>query len=126
TRLADWPGGDTNAGRMVGAHRDGVTAGPGINDNGSGSAAILETALTVARTGHRPDRHLRFAWWGAEELGLIGSTYYVNNLSSAERSRIGGYLNFDMIGSPKAGYFAHYGAGSSGSGDPAGSAALER
>ena len=124
--LADWPGGDTNDVLMVGGHLDGVTAGPGINDNGSGSAAILETALTVARTGHRPDRHLRFAWWGAEELGLIGSTYYVNNLSSAERSRIGGYLNFDMIGSPNAGYFAYDGDGSSGSGGPAGSAEIER
>ncbi|XRQ10393.1 M28 family metallopeptidase [Actinomadura welshii] len=124
--LADWPGGDTGDTLMVGGHLDGVTAGPGINDNGSGSAAILETALAVARTGHQPDRHLRFAWWGAEELGLIGSTYYVNNLSSAERSAIGGYLNFDMVGSPNAGYFAYDGDGSSGSGGPAGSAEIER
>ncbi|TDC54450.1 M20/M25/M40 family metallo-hydrolase [Actinomadura sp. KC345] len=124
--LADWPGGDTNDTLMIGGHLDGVTAGPGINDNGSGSAAILETALAVARAGLQPDRHLRFAWWGAEELGLIGSTYYVNNLSSAERSRIGGYLNFDMVGSPNAGYFAYDGDGSSGSGGPAGSAEIER
>ncbi|WP_207947134.1 M28 family metallopeptidase [Actinomadura sp. 7K507] len=124
--LADWPGGDTNDTLMVGGHLDGVTAGPGINDNGSGSAAILETALAVARADHQPGRHLRFAWWGAEELGLIGSTYYVNNLSSAERSRIGGYLNFDMVGSPNAGYFAYDGDGSSGSGGPAGSAEIEQ
>ncbi|TDE16111.1 M28 family metallopeptidase [Actinomadura sp. 6K520] len=124
--IADWPGGDTNDTLMVGGHLDGVTAGPGINDNGSGSAAILETALAVARTGYQPDRHLRFAWWGAEELGLIGSTHYVNNLSSSERSRIGGYLNFDMVGSPNAGYFAYDGDGSSGSGGPAGSAEIER
>ncbi|MFG2084646.1 MULTISPECIES: M28 family peptidase [unclassified Spirillospora] len=124
--IADWPGGDTNDTLMVGGHLDGVTAGPGINDNGSGSAAILETALAVAREDYQPDRHLRFAWWGAEELGLVGSTYYVNNLSSGERSDIGGYLNFDMIGSPNPGYFAYDGDGSSGSGGPAGSAEIEQ
>ena len=124
--IADWPGGDANDTLMIGGHLDGVTAGPGINDNGSGSAAILETALAVARADHRPARHLRFAWWGAEELGLVGSTHYVNGLSSAERSRIGGYLNFDMVGSPNAGYFAYDGDGSSGNGGPAGSAEIEQ
>ncbi|NKZ02212.1 M28 family peptidase [Actinomadura latina] len=124
--IADWPGGDTGDTLMTGAHLDSVTAGPGINDNGSGSAAILETALAVARENHQPDRHLRFAWWGAEELGLVGSTYYVDNLPSSERSKITGYLNFDMVGSPNPGYFAYDGDGSSGSGGPAGSAEIER
>lgn len=68
---------------------------------------MLETALAVSRAGYQPDKHLRFAWWGAEELGLIGSKYYVNNLPSAERSKLSGYLNFDMIGSPNAGYFVY-------------------
>jgi Zn-dependent M28 family amino/carboxypeptidase len=83
---------------MAGAHLDSVTAGPGINDNGSGSAAILETALNMAKL--KPENTLRFAWWGAEELNLIGSTAYVKGLSQAERDRIAQYLNYDMIASP--------------------------
>ncbi|MGB8942499.1 MAG: M28 family metallopeptidase [Streptomyces sp.] len=105
--IADWPGGDANSVLMAGAHLDSVTAGPGINDNGSGSAGILETALAVSRAQLKPAKHLRFAWWGAEELGMIGSRYYVNNLPSAERSKVSGYLNFDMIGSPNPGYFVY-------------------
>lgn len=105
--IADWPGGDTNQVVMAGAHLDSVTSGPGINDNGSGSAAVLETALAVARSGYQPTKHLRFAWWGAEELGLVGSRYYVNNLPSTDRAKISGYLNFDMIGSPNPGYFVY-------------------
>ncbi|GHF52562.1 M28 family metallopeptidase [Streptomyces griseosporeus] len=105
--IADRPGGDPDQVIMAGSHLDSVTAGPGINDNGSGSAAILETALAVARTGYQPAKHLRFGWWGAEELGLVGSKYYVNNLSSTERAKIKGYLNFDMIASPNPGYFVY-------------------
>ncbi|MFE0101005.1 M28 family metallopeptidase [Streptomyces sp. NPDC059009] len=105
--IADWPGGDTGQTVMAGSHLDSVTSGPGINDNGSGSAAVLETALAVSREQFKPAKHLRFAWWGAEELGLVGSKYYVNNLPSSERSKISGYLNFDMIGSPNPGYFVY-------------------
>lgn len=105
--IADWPGGDTNQVVMAGSHLDSVTAGPGINDNGSGSAAVLETALAVSRAQLQPTKHLRFAWWGAEELGLVGSQYYVSHLASADRTKISGYLNFDMIGSPNPGYFVY-------------------
>ncbi|NGO78460.1 M28 family peptidase [Streptomyces sp. YC504] len=105
--IADWPGGDPNAVLMAGAHLDGVTSGPGINDNGSGSAAVLESALAVSRAQLQPTKHLRFAWWGAEELGLLGSKHYVNNLPAAERAKVSGYLNFDMIGSPNPGYFVY-------------------
>ncbi|MCB5180482.1 M28 family metallopeptidase [Streptomyces antimicrobicus] len=105
--IADWPGGDPNSVLMAGSHLDSVSSGPGINDNGSGSAAVLETALAVSRAGLQPTKHLRFGWWGAEELGLVGSKYYVNNLPSAERAKISGYLNFDMIGSPNPGYFVY-------------------
>ncbi|WP_229832913.1 M28 family peptidase, partial [Streptomyces purpureus] len=105
--IADWPGGDANQIVMAGAHLDSVSSGPGINDNASGSAAVLETALAVSRAQFKPAKHLRFAWWGAEELGLVGSRYYVNNLPSTERSKISGYLNFDMIGSSNAGYFVY-------------------
>ncbi|MBG0827502.1 M20/M25/M40 family metallo-hydrolase [Planomonospora sp. ID67723] len=127
--IADWPGGDPNDVLMVGAHLDSVSSGPGINDNGSGSAAILETALEVARQGLTPAKHLRFAWWGAEELGLRGSQYYVNNLPATERAKVKGYLNFDMVGSPNPGYFIYDGDNSDGTGSgpgPAGSAQLER
>ncbi|MGW8949762.1 M28 family metallopeptidase [Streptomyces sp. NPDC055709] len=105
--IADWPGGDANQVLMAGAHLDSVSSGPGINDNGSGSAGVLETALAVSRAQLQPAKHLRFAWWGAEELGLVGSKYYVNNLPAADRSKISGYLNFDMIGSPNPGYFVY-------------------
>ncbi|MEV7792841.1 M28 family metallopeptidase [Streptomyces sp. NPDC087512] len=105
--IADWPGGDTSKVVMAGSHLDSVTSGAGINDNGSGSAAVLESALAVARSGYQPTKHLRFAWWGAEELGLVGSRYYVGSLTSTERAKISGYLNFDMIGSPNPGYFVY-------------------
>ncbi|MEU2112367.1 M28 family metallopeptidase [Streptomyces sp. NPDC087659] len=105
--IADWPGGDPNQVLMAGAHLDSVSSGPGMNDNGSGSAGVLETALAVSRAQLQPAKHLRFAWWGAEELGLVGSRYHVNNLPAAERSKISGYLNFDMIGSPNPGYFVY-------------------
>jgi aminopeptidase S len=105
--VADWPGGDADQVVMAGSHLDSVGEGPGINDNGSGSAAILETALTVAREQYKPTKHLRFAWWGAEELGLVGSSHYVDKLPADERSKIKDYLNFDMIGSPNPGYFVY-------------------
>ncbi len=105
--IADLPGVDASDVLMAGAHLDSVGAGPGINDNGSGSAALLEVALTYAESNTTPDKHLRFAWWGAEEQGLLGSKHYVRSLSSAERAKITGYLNFDMVGSPNAGYFLY-------------------
>lgn len=105
--IADWPGGDANQVVMAGAHLDSVTAGPGINDNGSGSAAILETALAVSRAQLKPAKHLRFAWWGAEELGMVGSSNYVRSLATGDRQKISGYLNFDMVGSPNPGYFVY-------------------
>ena len=83
---------------MAGAHLDSVPAGPGINDNGSGSAALLELAQQIAKL--KPENTLRLAWWGGEESGLVGSRAYVNGLSQAERDRIALYMNYDMIGSP--------------------------
>ena len=83
---------------MAGAHLDSVVAGPGINDDGSGTSALLEVALKMAKV--EPQNTLRFAWWGDEEGGLVGSTAYVDGLSPEERDRIGLYLNFDMVGSP--------------------------
>ena len=92
-------GGDNDANVvMAGAHLDSETQGPGINDNGSGSAALLETALMMAKL--KPENTVRFAWWGAEESGLVGSAEYVEGLSDAELDRIAMYLNYDMVGSP--------------------------
>ena len=105
--IAEWPHGDANHVVMTGSHLDSVSSGPGINDNGSGSAGVLETALAYAASGQTPKNRLRFGFWGAEELGLLGSKYYVNNLPSAERDKIELYLNFDMIASPNPGYFVY-------------------
>ena len=105
--IADCKGGDENKTVMAGSHLDSVEAGPGINDNGSGSATLLQTALAVSEGKYEPGKHLRFAWWGAEELGLLGSSDYVKNLSDDEKSKISGYLNFDMTGSPNPGYFVY-------------------
>ncbi|MFI0086014.1 M28 family metallopeptidase [Streptomyces bobili] len=106
--IADWPrGGNSGKVLMVGAHLDSVDTSPGINDNGSSVAAILETALTVSAKKVAPAQHLRFAFWGTEEETYIGSTHYVNTLPTAELSKITAYLNFDMIGSPNPGYFVY-------------------
>lgn len=124
--LAESKGGDPNNVVMAGAHLDSVNAGPGINDNGSGSAAILEVAEQLAKV--KPVNKVRFAWWGAEESGLVGSTYYVNNLSTEELNKISLYLNFDMVGSPNHVFFIYDGDDSDGVGagpGPAGSAQIE-
>ncbi|WP_369199532.1 M28 family metallopeptidase [Streptomyces sp. PU-14G] len=105
--VADWPGGATDSTVMTGAHLDSVSSGPGINDNGSGSAGILETALAVSKVDLKPSKHLRFAWWDAEEEGLVGSRHYVDSLGKDEIGAIDTYLNFDMIGSPNAGHFVY-------------------
>lgn len=98
---------ETKSGRadnvvMLGAHLDSVEDGPGINDNGSGSAAILETAVQLAKV-NKLNNKVRFAWWGAEEFGLLGSWHYIEDLDAnnpAEFDNIATYLNFDMVGSP--------------------------
>lgn len=124
--LAETKSGDPNNVIMVGAHLDSVIRGPGINDNGSGSAAILEVAEQMAKV--KPRNKVRFAWWGAEESGLLGSIAYVNSLSDAELERITLYLNFDMVGSPNHVFFIYDGDDSDGVGSgpgPAGSAQIE-
>ncbi|WP_239001017.1 M20/M25/M40 family metallo-hydrolase [Jiangella asiatica] len=83
---------------MAGAHLDSVQDGAGINDNGSGSAALLETAIQLNRINVK--NTVRFAWWGAEESGLLGSEHYVAGLTEAERDDLALYLNFDMVASP--------------------------
>lgn len=103
--IADLPGVNTDNVVMAGAHLDSVQAGPGIHDNGSGSAAILAIALELGNNKkYTPQNSLRFAWWGAEESGLIGSTEYIFNpdfgITLEEYYALSSYLNFDMVGSP--------------------------
>jgi len=122
--LAETPGRADNV-VMVGAHLDSVGEGPGINDNGSGSAAILEVAEQMAKV--KPRNQVRFAWWGAEESGLVGSDYYVNGLSPQDQAKIALYLNFDMIGSPNYVRFVYDGSGDAfGLAGPQGSAQIEQ
>ena len=113
---------------MLGAHLDSVQAGPGINDNGSGAAALLEIADKLGNS-LKVNNAVRFGWWGAEELGLIGSKFYVNSLTFEQQLDISMYLNFDMIGSPNAAYFVYDGDDSdrvgAGAG-PYGSAQIEQ
>jgi Zn-dependent M28 family amino/carboxypeptidase len=126
--LADTPEGDPDKVIVVGAHLDSVVAGPGINDNGSGAATILETAIQFADVGKKPRQQVRFAFWAAEEGGLIGSAYYVNSLSDEDLSKIYANLNFDMLGSPNYVRFVYDGDGSAndaGLGGPPGSAQIE-
>ena len=79
---------------LVGAHLDSVLLGPGINDNGTGVATLLEIARVVKQRG--PRMAVRFAFWGAEEFGLFGSRAYAD---SARRQELVAYFNFDMLGS---------------------------
>ncbi|KAF2396070.1 putative aminopeptidase Y [Trichodelitschia bisporula] len=109
--LAETEHGDDENVLVLGAHSDSVDAGPGINDNGSGSIGILEVAKQLA--AFRVRNSVRFAWWSGEEEGLLGSTYYVEHLSEEERAKIRLYLNFDMIASPNYIYGIFDGDGSS-------------
>jgi Zn-dependent M28 family amino/carboxypeptidase len=118
--LADTPGGDPNEVVVVGGHLDSVPEGPGIVDNGSGTMTMLEIArrlndvVNIHKTGANGlTNKVRFAFWGAEEFGLLGSRHYVQNLTAAERSTISLNLNFDMIASSNFIYFVTDGDGSS-------------
>ena len=79
--IAQTTSGDPNNVIVVGAHLDSVGVGPGINDNGSGSATILEIAEQMTKV--KPRNQVRFIWFGAEESGLLGSEAYVASLSVA-------------------------------------------
>ncbi|MFY1584434.1 M28 family peptidase [Micromonospora sp. WMMD734] len=103
--IAEWPQGPADDVVMFGAHLDGVAAGPGINDNGSGSSVLLENALVLAQQNPTMTKRVRFAWWNGEEQGLQGSKFYVNSLTTAQKGYIKGYYNFDMVASTNGGYF---------------------
>jgi Zn-dependent M28 family amino/carboxypeptidase len=123
--IAETPGGDAHNVVMAGAHLDSVAAGPGINDNGSGSSALIEVAEQMAKLKNKVENKVRFAWWGAEEASLVGSTFYVNSLTNLELADLEMYLNFDMIGSPNYGLFTLDGDGDLGTKGPPGSDDIE-
>lgn len=93
--IAQTKGGDPENVVQVGAHSDSVAAGPGINDNGSGSIGLLEIAIQLSNFS--VNNAVRFSWWSAEEEGLIGATRYVESLSEGDLDKIRVYLNFDML-----------------------------
>ncbi|MEV7834511.1 M28 family metallopeptidase [Streptomyces subrutilus] len=129
--VAETRGGRADRVVTVGAHLDSVPEGPGINDNGSGSAGLLEVALKLAdeganKKGRGPANRVRFAWWSAEELGLLGSEHYVAQLSEKQKEDIALYLNFDMIASPNPVQFVYDGDDSDKTGEGAGPAGSDR
>ncbi|KOX13574.1 aminopeptidase Y [Nocardiopsis sp. NRRL B-16309] len=123
--LAETPAGRDDNVVVVGGHLDSVEEGPGMNDNGSGTAFLLETAIQLAGQAD-PNNQVRFAFWGTEESGLVGSTRYVESLTEEQVDDIALYLNFDMIGSHNYARFVLDGRGElpDSSGAPSGSGAI--
>lgn len=95
--IAQTRGGDQNNCVMVGGHSDSVAEGPGINDDGSGTITLLEIAAQLVK--YSVNNCVRFAWWSAEEEGLLGSTYYVSQLSEEENLKIRMFMDYDMLAS---------------------------
>lgn len=129
--IAETAGGDDKRVVVVGAHLDSVFLGPGMNDNGSGSATNLEIAEEFTKLAIVPKNKLRFIWFGAEEFGLLGSEHYVKSLDEQQRRNILAMLNFDMLGSPNYVRFVYDGDNSgntevTGARGPDGSAYLEQ
>lgn len=127
--LADTPGGRKSETVVVGSHLDSVAEGPGMNDNGSGASTTLEIARQMSKRDIKPRNKIRFAFWGAEESGLLGATYYVSQLNESQLRQISLNLNFDMIGSPNFVRFVYDGDGSAAPDSvagPKGSARIEK
>jgi aminopeptidase S len=118
--------GDPSQVVMIGAHLDSVEDGPGIVDDGSGVATLLEIATQLG-TDPSVENMVRFGFFGGEENGAEGSTGYVEGLSAADRQKIKLYLNVDMVASPNGGYFVQGGKGDDPEeAGPAGSASIAR
>ncbi|WP_249374901.1 M28 family peptidase [Streptomyces sp. I05A-00742] len=109
--LADTPAGRADRTVVLGSHLDSATEGPGLNDNGSSAAMVLETALRMAPHGHEVRNRVRFAFWGAEEEGMVGSGHYVDRLTPRERRETALVLNFETIGSPNYARMVYHGTG---------------
>jgi Zn-dependent M28 family amino/carboxypeptidase len=119
--VADLPGREDGGVILLGAHLDSVAQGPGINDNGSGVATVLEAARQLRALGEHPRRGIRFAFWAAEEFGLYGSRAYAESLGPDAAEEIAAVLNFDMVGSPNFVRYVY-----DGDAEPPGSKRIER
>ncbi|KAH0294811.1 Zn-dependent exopeptidase, partial [Aureobasidium sp. EXF-3399] len=117
--IAQTTAGDPENCVMLGGHSDSVAAGPGINDDGSGTISLLEIATQL--TKYEVNNCVRFGWWAGEEEGLLGSTYYAEQLSAAENQKIRLFMDYDMMASPN-GVFQIY--NSTNGQNPAGSGEL--
>jgi Zn-dependent M28 family amino/carboxypeptidase len=115
--FAETTAGDASSVIMLGAHLDSVQAGPGINDDGSGVTLLLELFKSLQKYKTLKNK-VRFAWWGAEESGLLGSNFYTSRLQNPEANNILVYLNFDMIARGYFGIFNGSGAIPSYNGPP--------
>ncbi|KAH6893525.1 hypothetical protein B0T10DRAFT_559506 [Thelonectria olida] len=125
--IAETKGGDHKNVLVLGGHSDSVAAGPGINDDGSGIIGVLNVAKAL--TKFKVKNAVRFAFWGAEEYGLLGSYYYIKSVNSSETelAKIRAYLNFDMIASPNYIYGIYDGDGNAFNlTGPAGSDVIEK
>lgn len=100
--IAQTKGGDQDNCVMLGAHSDGVSEGPGINDDGSGTISLLQVATEL--TAFEVNNCVRFAWWSGEEEGLLGSDYYVDQLTPEENLEIRVFMDYDMMASPNFAY----------------------
>ncbi|KAF9092286.1 Leucyl aminopeptidase yscIV [Mortierella sp. AM989] len=94
--------GDDDDTIVLGAHLDSVPEGPGMVDNGSGATSLLEIALVLAKAEYKPKNKVVFGWWGAEEIGLLGSRHYVRELAKDKdkKKQVAMNMNFDMLASP--------------------------
>ncbi|KAG6038590.1 hypothetical protein E4U41_004012 [Claviceps citrina] len=119
--IAQTAGGDPDNCVMLGGHSDSVAEGPGINDDGSGSLSVLEVAVQLGLAGYRVRNCVRFAWWSAEEEGLLGSDHYVASLSDEDNLRVRLFMDYDMMASPN---FAYQVYNATDGASPAGSQAL--
>jgi Zn-dependent M28 family amino/carboxypeptidase len=116
--LAETPGGRADKVVVAGAHLDSVTEGPGVTDNGSGVATMLEAALNLNSSvnmfktgGNGLKNKVVFAFWGGEELNLLGSAHYVSQLTPAQRAAVTININVDMLSSSNGVYFVQDGDG---------------
>ena len=125
--IAETPTGRSDRAVVVGGHLDSVPEGPGINDDGSGTSMMLETAEQMHRLGLSPTNQVRFIFFAGEEQGLVGSDYYVSHLSKKQRQSISVMLDYDMLASGNYGRFVYDGDGSDfGIAGPGGSGVVER
>jgi Zn-dependent M28 family amino/carboxypeptidase len=125
--IAETPGGRSDRTVVVGGHLDSVYEGPGINDDGSGVSTMLETAEQMQALGITPRNKVRFIFFSGEEQGLLGSDYYVSQLSKKQIQDISVMLDFDMLASPNYARFIYDGNGDEqGFAGPNGSGTVEQ